>query len=180
MAEADYRTLSLWHATVDDAFEPRAPLEGEREVDVAIVGAGYSGLWTAYYLARLDPGLRIAIVEAEVAGFGASGRNGGWATGGLSGVEGLIARPEQRADGIALQRAVFDAVDQVGRVAEAEGIDCDYKKGGSIHVATSARQLEAARAHMRHLAEWGIGDEDYRWLDARDCDRHVQIGILSL
>jgi ribulose 1,5-bisphosphate synthetase/thiazole synthase len=53
---------SLWHETAGDAFAARPPLPGDIEADVAIVGAGYTGLWTAYYLRELDPGLRIAIV----------------------------------------------------------------------------------------------------------------------
>jgi hypothetical protein len=73
----DLRTLSLWHETTPDAWTPRAPLPGPRDADVAIVGAGFTGLWTALYLARADPSLRIAVLEAETAGFGASGRNGG-------------------------------------------------------------------------------------------------------
>src|SRR2546428_12893043 len=60
---------------------PRRPsLPGGAEADVCIVGAGYTGLWTAYYLKRADPGLRIIVLEATFAGFGASGRNGGWLT----------------------------------------------------------------------------------------------------
>src|SRR6185436_6642425 len=73
-----YRSLSLWHDTADDDLTPRPSLPGDLDVDVAVVGAGYTGLWTAYYLALADPSLRIAVLESEVAGFGASGRNGGW------------------------------------------------------------------------------------------------------
>ena len=74
----NHSDLSLWHATAGDAFVPRAALPGAQTVDFAIVGAGYTGLWTAYYLRRLSPSLRIALLEREVSGFGASGRNGGW------------------------------------------------------------------------------------------------------
>ena len=73
-----YRGLSLWHETCGDDLVPRSSLPGDTDVDVAIVGAGFTGLWTAYYLTELDPSLRIAVLEAEIAGFGASGRNGGW------------------------------------------------------------------------------------------------------
>ncbi|HRK45902.1 MAG TPA: FAD-binding oxidoreductase, partial [Nocardioides sp.] len=73
-----YRGLSLWHETTPTDWTPRPALAGDTEADVAIVGAGYTGLWTAYYLARAEPSLRIVMVESEVAGFGASGRNGGW------------------------------------------------------------------------------------------------------
>ncbi|MBF3263147.1 FAD-binding oxidoreductase, partial [Pseudomonas aeruginosa] len=76
-----WRHLSLWMNQLDDPLEARPSLEESLEVDVAIVGAGYTGLWTAYYLKRRAPQLRVAIVEAETAGFGASGRNGGWLMG---------------------------------------------------------------------------------------------------
>src|SRR5688572_7080102 len=70
-------TTSLWAATV---VEPprRAALPGDRDADVAIVGAGFTGLWTAYSLLRADPTLRVVVLERERVGFGASGRNGGW------------------------------------------------------------------------------------------------------
>ena len=75
---SNYRALSFWHSTVPDELEPRASLEGDAETDVAIVGGGLTGLWTAYYLHEHDPALRITVIEKEIAGFGASGRNGGW------------------------------------------------------------------------------------------------------
>lgn len=171
----DYRSLSLWLDSLPDEIGPRPPLSGDETFDVAIVGGGFTGLWTAYYLAGLDPGLRVALLEADVVGFGASGRNGGWATGGLSGVEGLLSQPQRRADGLALQRAVFDAVDEVGRVCEKEGIDCHYQKGGAIHSATTLGQRESLEAHAARLAEWGFGPDDYRWLDADEARAHVRL-----
>src|SRR5260370_41124875 len=73
-----YRSLSFWHDTVPGTLVPGDPLPGDTEADVAIVGAGFTGLWTAYYLARQEPSLKIVVLEREIAGFGASGRNGGW------------------------------------------------------------------------------------------------------
>src|SRR6266542_2594643 len=73
-----YRALSYWHDTVPDPLERRPSPAGDLDVDVAVVGAGYTGLWTAYYLATADRHLRVAVLERETAGFGASGRNGGW------------------------------------------------------------------------------------------------------
>ena len=78
-----YRQRSLWLDGALAEFTPRARLEGEHDVDVAIVGAGYTGLWTAYALTLRDPSLRIAIVEAETVGYGASGRNGGFVSAGI-------------------------------------------------------------------------------------------------
>ena len=119
MDTARYRSQSFWHETSPDPLEPRAPLASDDQVDVAIVGAGYTGLWTAYYLKSLDPGLRIAIVEAEIAGFGASGRNGGWCLGTLAGISELVAGDgAQREAGIRLQRAIFDTVGEIERVCE--------------------------------------------------------------
>ena len=77
----DYAGYSFWLETSEDDLTPRPALEGSLDVDVAILGAGYTGLWTAYYLLRRDPGLRIAVLERDIAGFGASGRNGGWCIG---------------------------------------------------------------------------------------------------
>jgi NADPH-dependent 2,4-dienoyl-CoA reductase/sulfur reductase-like enzyme len=73
----DYRSLSMWLDGIPGELRPRAPLAGSLDVDVAIVGAGYTGLWTAYYLRKADPHLRVAVLEREIAGYGASGRNGG-------------------------------------------------------------------------------------------------------
>jgi glycine/D-amino acid oxidase-like deaminating enzyme len=96
VSEPDYRHVSFWLDSLPEPVLPRAPLDGDADADVAIVGAGFSGLWTAYYLKRLRPALRVAVLEAEVAGYGASGRNGGWCVGLLAGVEGLLHRSERR------------------------------------------------------------------------------------
>ncbi|MEI6451452.1 MAG: FAD-dependent oxidoreductase, partial [Actinomycetes bacterium] len=74
----DYRSRSMWLDGVPGELAPRPSLPGPIDLDVAIVGAGYTGLWTAYYLKKADPTLRVAVLEKEIAGFGASGRNGGW------------------------------------------------------------------------------------------------------
>src|SRR5690242_3161763 len=113
-----YRSLSLWHETTPTDWTPRPALDADVEADVAIVGAGYTGLWTAYYLARAEPSLRIVVVEAEVAGFGASGRNGGWCS---------ALFPTSL--GAAQDAAMRATVDEVLAVAAAEGIDCHAAKG---------------------------------------------------
>jgi glycine/D-amino acid oxidase-like deaminating enzyme len=120
---------------------PRPALEGDRTADVAIAGGGYTGLWTAYYLARAAPQLKIVVLEAEYAGFGASGRNGGWASGLFPVSEAKLARRYGASRAAAMHRGLADAVDEVGRVAVAEGIDCHYAKGGTISLARSAAQL---------------------------------------
>ncbi len=144
---------SYWEET-GGPNRSRPPLAGDATVDVAIVGAGYTGLWTAYYLARAEPGLRIAVVEAEHAGFGASGRNGGWCSALLPMSDAAVARSHGPAAAAALRTAMNDTVEEVGRVADAEDIDCHYARGGTITLARTPAQEERARAE---------GD---LWLDA--------------
>src|SRR5258708_6220832 len=105
--------LGYWWRSLGGAPPPRAPLPGPLEADVAIVGAGYTGLWTAYYLARADPTLRIVVLEREFAGFGASARNGGWVMGSFSGPARVYERRGGPAGLAALRRAMFETVDEV-------------------------------------------------------------------
>jgi glycine/D-amino acid oxidase-like deaminating enzyme len=136
---------SLWHQTAADSFAPRPPLPGDVDADVAIVGAGYTGLWTAYYLHQLDPRLRIVIVERQIAGYGASGRNGGWCSALFPPASAGIARRHGPDAAIAMRRAMHESVVEVGRVAEAEGIDIHYARGGTIALARNRAQLLRAR-----------------------------------
>src|SRR5829696_2836566 len=145
-----YAGLSLWLETAGDELTPRPALDGDADVDVAVVGAGYTGLWTAYYLAVAEPSLRIVVLEREVAGFGASGRNGGWCS------------------------ALFAA----SRVAAAEGIDCGYAKGGTLALATSPAHLARLRQHVEDDHAWNL--KDSRWLEpAEVAERVAAAGVLG-
>src|SRR5262245_61320951 len=110
-----YASRSFWLETCGDDLTPRPAVDGSIDVDVAILGGGYTGLWTAYYLLKREPSLRVAIVERRVAGFGASGRNGGWVSSKLNiGLDAVAARyGAERAR--ALQQTLWDTVDEVGR-----------------------------------------------------------------
>ena len=112
---------------------------------MAIAGAGYTGLWTAYYLHEIDPALRIAIVEREIAGFGASGRNGGWCSALFPPASSGIARRHGLQAAVAVRRAMHESLVEVGRVAEREGIEADYARGGTISLARNEAQLSRAR-----------------------------------
>lgn len=169
-----YHNGSLWFDGLDAPAQPE-PAELPTQVDVAIVGAGYTGLWTAYYLKQAEPAVDVAVFEADVAGFGASGRNGGWCIGAAWGTDALLADPRTRSRGLALTRALFDTVDEVGRVAQAEGIDCHYARGGSLHMASTP--FHAAR-HQRHVDELhglGFTESDYRWLDAAEARSRLRL-----
>jgi glycine/D-amino acid oxidase-like deaminating enzyme len=148
--------VSLWWDTAADGVR-RPPLPGDRDVDVAVVGAGFTGLWTAYYLARQDPGLRIAVLEREVAGFGASGRNGGWCSALFPASWDRVARASSPAAAAALRRELSATVDEVGRVAAAEGLDVHYAKGGSLTLATMPAHLPRLHARVAAAPPDGAG-----------------------
>jgi glycine/D-amino acid oxidase-like deaminating enzyme len=153
--EAGYRERSLWLGQLDESLAPRAALAGDRDDDVAIVGAGFTGLWTAYYLKTLQPDLRVSVIEREIAGFGPSGRNGGWAVGGLSGstaAYGLARRPDELRRAV---KATFDAIDEIGAVAAREAIECGFLKAGALTLATSGPQWTRLRRRESEGAATG-------------------------
>ena len=167
--------LSFWHASLGGARATRPALAGSTEADVCIVGAGLSGLWTAYYLRLADPALRVVVVDAEHVGFGASGRNGGWLSGELAGSRASYAKAAGGRDPvIALQRAMYGAVDEVIGVLQREGIDADVKKGGTLYAARTPAQLGRLREQLADEQEWGFGDA-YAWLEPAELDGRVRM-----
>ncbi|WP_081790252.1 NAD(P)/FAD-dependent oxidoreductase [Nocardioides sp. URHA0032] len=159
-----WERLSLWHDTVITDWSPRAGLRGDTEADVAIVGAGLTGLWTAYYLAEADPSLRIVVLEAETAGYGASGRNGGWCSALFPASLSTLAGMSDRDGALAQHRAMRETVDEVARAAAAEGIDADLAKGGTIVLARSRAQLRRARREVAEARTWDRDEDDLRLL----------------
>ncbi len=151
-----YRALSFWHDTVPDDLTPRAPLPGDADVDVAVVGGGLTGLWTAWYLLDRDPSLRIAVLEKHIAGFGASGRNGGWCSALFPRSTASLERSHGRDAALAMRRAMVHTVEEVGAVAERAGLDIDYARGGTVAFARSAHQLRAARAEVEEASRFGV------------------------
>src|SRR6266545_2266548 len=154
---------------------PRPSLPGSRTVDVCVVGAGFTGLWTAYYLKKEQPDLRIVVLEREFAGFGASGRNGGWVLGDLAGSRERYAARHGRPAAIDLTRAMFATVDEVVGTAAAEGIDADIVKTGVLHVATNSAQLSRLHAMVAEDANWGWGPDDVILLDAKESESRLRV-----
>ena len=165
---------SLWADTLAAPPRARAPLPGDREADVAVVGGGFTGLWTAYYLARADPGLRIVVLEAETVGFGASGRNGGWCSALFPVGRHRLARIAGTDAARAMYRELERTVDEVGRVAAAEGIDAQFTKGGTLTLATRPEHVAALRAMVDDERAGGASPEDVRWLDADEAAERVR------
>jgi len=162
--------VSHWFERLPD---PRAALPGDRDADVCIVGAGYTGLWTAYYLKQLDPGLRITILEARFAGFGASGRNGGWLSGLPPGHRGVLAKAHGTDGVIAWQRVLNDSVDEVIDVAAREGIDADIVKGGNLEVARTPAQAKRLRRGVDEDRGWGV--EGIEILTAAESEARIRV-----
>ncbi|OFW62515.1 MAG: hypothetical protein A2135_00795 [Actinobacteria bacterium RBG_16_67_15] len=152
---------------------PRPRLDADRDVDVCILGAGYSGLWSAYFLAAADPGLRIAVVEREYVGFGASGRNGGWAAAELAGMDRMLADPATRPGMVRTFRQMTRAVTEMGEVVAGEGIDCGYARGGTVVAATRPHHVPYLQHSVAIARDAGIGEEDVVWLDPAEAGRHV-------
>src|SRR3954468_15447741 len=107
------------------------------------MGAGFTGLWTAHSLLARDPSMRIAVVERDIAGFGASGRNGAWCTFGFGAGPDLLRHRWGKDAAIAVHDAMTATVDEVGRAAAAEGIDAHYQKDGELSLAVGRHQLPA-------------------------------------
>jgi glycine/D-amino acid oxidase-like deaminating enzyme len=121
---------------------PSDRLRGDVGCDVAIVGGGLTGLWTAYYLHEAEPSLDIRVLEAEFAGFGASGRNGGWLSSELAGSARAYAEVAGEAGVERLRAELRASVDEVIGVAAAHGIEADIVRSGVLHVARSRAQAE--------------------------------------
>jgi glycine/D-amino acid oxidase-like deaminating enzyme len=163
---------SLWWSTLDEPVTPRAALDRHLDVDVAIVGGGFTGLWTARELLRRDPTLQVAVLEKSVCGFGASGRNGGW----VSAIfpvsdEGVVK--QYGIDVFTEQRLVMqDAVVELGTSLSNDGIDAQFAQGGTMTFARSEVQSARLQALVDHERELGVGPDDLAWLDGDTLHDH--------
>ena len=164
---------SLWWDSLPKPVQIRPSLTKDIDVDVAIIGAGYTGLWTAYYLLKKSPNIKIAILESKVAGFGASGRNGGWCSA-LFPVElDKLSQQSNKEKAIRMQNIMFETVDEVGNVIRNENIDAEWQKGGSYSIARDKIQLNRAIDQANHFKEWGFSDSDFTFLDQNSAQSRI-------
>ncbi|MEU2156549.1 FAD-binding oxidoreductase [Streptomyces sp. NPDC019396] len=163
--------ISFWYAQ-EGVPAPREPLPGDTSADVCIVGGGYTGLWTAYYLKKAVPFLNITLLEARFCGYGASGRNGGWLYNGIAGRD-RYARVHGHEAAVRLQQAMNNTVTEVIDTARAENIDADVHHGGVLEVAYTPAQL--ARLRDFHTVEIAFGEKDRELYGARATAERIRV-----
>lgn len=156
---------TLWASTLGEALVYRPPLAGDIDADVAIIGAGYTGLWTAYYLKQQSPQLKIVVLDATCAGEGASGRNGGWLMGSFVGDSHYLAGLSGEAFEQAKQ-LIQSPINAVASVIAEHGIDCDFSHSGNYRVAARyPEQLNTLSGELTELHQQGFTEQDYRWVE---------------
>jgi glycine/D-amino acid oxidase-like deaminating enzyme len=166
---------SLWWSSLDPPVTARPPLQHHLDVDVAIVGGGFTGLWTARELLRRDRDLRIAVLEKEVCGFGASGRNGGWASGLFPMSDATVVRRYGQESFDHQRRVLQAAVVELGSSARADGIDAHFERGGTMKFARSDIQVARLAEEISTSREMGVGEADLAWIDERDLHEHGRV-----
>jgi glycine/D-amino acid oxidase-like deaminating enzyme len=170
----DYSKYSFWMETAGEDLTPRPVLTNSCEVDVAILGSGYSGLWTAYYMLRAKPDLRIAILEREIVGFGASGRNGGWCSSRFPVTPSMLEKRYGASAARELLLAMHATVDEVGRVCAEEGIDASFRKGGILSLARGAYQLPLIQRSFAAYQRLGLA-EHCQLLSAEQTSERIRV-----
>jgi glycine/D-amino acid oxidase-like deaminating enzyme len=165
--------VSFWFDALDQRPAARPALPSARDADVCIVGAGFTGLWTAYELLKADPALDVVVLEREFAGFGASGRNGGWVVGEPVGSRASWAARSSAGELRRFELALRETVDEIGGVAAAEGIECDYKRAGSLQIAQTPLELQRVHERLADERVWGI--EDTVLLGAAELEERVRV-----
>lgn len=164
--------VSFWYADIGLPQSRRPALAGDTVADVVIIGAGFTGLWTAYYLKQANPGLNVLVLEKEFAGFGASGRNGGWCMGTFAWNHERYARATSRAAVLEMVKALEGAVPEIVRVCAAEGIDADIIPSEEMMLATNPAQLARVREEVAHRIHWGDGHR-VRELSAQEVQQRI-------
>ena len=167
-------TYPVWH---DSAIQQTAfgTAPAHAEVDVAIVGAGLSGLWTAYYISSAEPSLRIAILEARHVGFGASGRNGGWCSGYFPLTVSELASVYGRDAALLAYQESFATLPEVEQVLRREGIECGWHQGGTVQSASTALQAERLQSLLKQQHANGLGAGDAEWLPSSRVSEHISV-----
>ncbi len=163
----DYSDVSFWLATCPP-YQPNAPLQGDTRADVAIIGGGFTGMATAYSLRKADPSLKVVVLESEVIGFGASGRNGSFAMTVIGLGIDILTMLKGKHNALEGHRYMERAVDAVGEQVEENNLDCDYTRPGFLRMATTPGYVKRIKKQIELVQELGI--QGIEWLE-RDAAR---------
>jgi len=158
----DYRNKSYWLEALPEPIQPNTALKGSQTADVVIMGGGYTGLSTGYHLKKLNPSLDVRLLEADVCGYGASGRNGGFSMTLFGLTKGITALRFNDEKARAAQIYMEGAVDYLHEFISAHEIDCDYEQSGYLLVGTSPAQVRRVEHDFKILERWGLGGVE-RW-----------------
>jgi glycine/D-amino acid oxidase-like deaminating enzyme len=157
--------------------EPAPVLDRDIEADVVVVGGGYTGLWAAWQLRQLDPGVDVVVLERDECGFGPSGRNGGFINGFYDHAATLLDL-FGRDGALRVIEAGARTIDELGAWMTAHGVDAWFRREGYIGVASSAAQRGAWEEPLAVARELGIEDR-YRLLDKPALDAWVRSPVFE-
>ncbi len=157
--------LSLW-SDISGAYTPSDPLPGDREVDIAVIGGGLSGLATAYHLIQVDPSLKVAVLEAKSIGYGASGRNGSFAMTVVGLGFGVTAMLRGKQFLQEAHSYMERAVDYLDEVIQQEALDCDRIRPGFLRVATTKGYIKRLQHDIRMMKS--LGFSGLEWISAQE------------
>ncbi len=153
-ASPDGRVLWLDRAAGAPNSQSEPPLRGDADADICIVGGGFLGLWTALAILELKPGTDVCVLEASTCGFGASGRNAGFAMSIWSKAASLVGRTDSE-EAARLARSSDDAIDEIQHFCRDEQIDCDFQMPGWVWAATAPAQVGSWRSTLAAVESLG-------------------------
>lgn len=169
-------SVSFWMDQIGATAPTRPGVDADVDADVCIVGAGLTGLWTAYWLRQHLPTADIVVIDSRWVGYGASGRNGGWLSGKMVGLRRRLAsEPTGRSGVLSLQRACIDAIDEVLGIVDDHQLDVDAARGGYLQIARTPAELERLRQAVADDHAWGLTHSDVTLLDAAEIRHWIRI-----
>lgn len=158
----DYRSKSWWLESLPERIDPNLPLESNEKADVVIIGGGYTGLSAGYHLKQLQPELDVRLIESDVCGYGASGRNGGFSMTLFGLTKGITKFRFDDSKAREAHTYMENAVDYLHDFINQHEIDCDYERSGYLLVGTSPAQVKRVEHDFSIIEKWGIGGVE-RW-----------------
>lgn len=158
----DYRSKSWWLESLPQEISSNPHLEGKKTADVIVIGGGYTGLSAGYHLKKIDPNLDVRILESEVCGFGASGRNGGFSMTLFGLTKGITKFRFNDEKAKSAHIYMEKSVDYLHDVITQNKIDCDYERSGYLLVGTSPGQVKRVEHDFKIMENWGMRGVE-RW-----------------